>query len=234
MANFGFRRLTVVTEEQLDWDAGRPLAIGAEPVFDGAKIVRTLRDAIAGSSIVAGVTRRLGKKRKEISYTPWEFAAKVHSMQDAPVSVVFGNERAGLSDEELLLCHLAVAIPTSESCPSLNLSHAVEVIAYELYKAGSASLQRHEPVSAARGRSGLPATVEELESASDTIVESLERLGYHWHGGPRGIRTFLRDLLARAVPTVEETRRFRALFEKLAGMHGAPREREHDNRLVDS
>lgn len=211
MANFGITRLSVVSSEGLDREAARPLAIGAESVLESAEVVPSLQEAIAGSALVAGITRRVGKKRKEISYTPWDFAEKALSLRGSSVSLVFGNERAGLSDEELLLCHLAVAIPTSPMCPSLNLSHAVEIIGYELFRAERIPNQ------------GAAADVETLEKTSSEIVGSLERLGYHWHGGPRGIRTFLRDLLARATPTVAETRRFAELFAKLAGMHGSPR-----------
>jgi tRNA C32,U32 (ribose-2'-O)-methylase TrmJ len=169
-------------------------------------------------------------------------AAKIREHPEATVSLVFGNEHAGLSDEELTHCHLALSIPTSPDQPSLNLSQAVGIVCYELYSLdarfeGTAGAANPEQSTAA-GATGMhartrsegppprdrhPVDGETLEESVSAIMESLERMGYRWHAGPRGMRTVLRDLLARAVPTYEETRRVRELFAKLAGLQGGGR-----------
>jgi TrmH family RNA methyltransferase len=226
MANFGVEELTVVTDEHFDREAARPVAAGADWLLESTRVVPTLEEAITGSTLVVGTTRRLGEKRKPTWVNPWELSAQVQAHPGARLTVVFGNERAGLSDAELVLCHLALAIPSSPACPSLNLSHAVGIIAWELYRA---SLERPGPIPAAGVETERKdyADVATLEESITGVVGALERLGYRWHAGPRGIRTFLRDLLARALPSREEAERFRALFEKLAGMHGAPNSRSN-------
>ena len=218
--NFGITRLTIVTEQALDFEAARPLATGAEDVLQAATVMTSLREAVAGDSLVAGVTRRLGQRRKARPYSPWEFAERAVTATDTATALVFGNEQSGLSDKELESCHVAVAIPTSPECPSLNLSHAVEVICYELYKASLLDRPGTDDLTAAHD---LP-TSEEIAAASDAIVGSLERLGYHSQDGPQGMRVFVRDLIARASLAREETTRFRDLFAKLAGMHGSERD----------
>ncbi len=214
VANFGIARLTIVSDRPVDYDAARPLAVGATGVLETARVASTLPEATAGCSLIAGITRRLGRKRKDVSYTPWEFAerfvAGVHGRAGGDIAVVFGNEQAGLSDDELEHCHLAVSIPTSPSCPSLNLSHAVAVIAYELYKATRANT--------VPARAGLNAG--EIEQTAQHIVGSLKVLGYHWQEGPQGMRAFMRDVIARAALSSAEAHRFQNLFAKLAGMHG--------------
>jgi len=53
----------------------------------------------------------------------------------APSAVVFGAERSGLTNEELEAAHVLLRIPASEAYPSLNLAMAVQLVAYELYRA---------------------------------------------------------------------------------------------------
>ena len=214
IANFGMTRLSIVTDRPVDYDAARPLAVGATDVLEAARVASSLSEVTAGCSLVAGITRRLGQKRKHVSYTPWDFAerfvADARGRARGDVAIVFGNEQAGLSDEELEQCHLAVSIPTSPACPSLNLSHAVAVIAHELYRAARAgSLPAPDALNA-----------DEIEQTAQQIVDSLKMLGYHWQEGPQGMRSFMRDVIARAGLSSPEAHRFKELFTKLAGMHG--------------
>jgi TrmH family RNA methyltransferase len=61
------------------------------------------------------------------------------------IALVFGREVNGLDKEDLALCNELIAIPSSEAFPSLNLSHAVTIVAYELFlatRAGSVSAGR--------------------------------------------------------------------------------------------
>src|SRR3546814_1027976 len=67
---------------------------------------------------------------------PWDAAARaVSTAAKAKVAIVFGCERTGLTNEELDLCHAVTMIPANPGYSSLNLSQAVQVLAYELRKA---------------------------------------------------------------------------------------------------
>lgn len=243
--NFGITRLAIFTDRPVDYEAARPLAAWSQHILDGATVTDSLDEALRGASLVAGTTRRLGQKRKARPYDPWELASLVEERYGAgtgphgvtrldgageeggedTVAVVFGNEQSGLSDEELERCHVAVAVPTSPECPSLNLSHAVSVVAYELYKAAfvaaghrveadGAIRTAHGPVSPTRPDGTT------LDAHATEIAAALERLGFHTQEGPQGMRLFMRDIIARAGLSRREAARFAALFEKLAGMHG--------------
>ena len=63
----------------------------------------------------------------------------------APAAVVFGAERTGLTNEELESAHALVRIPASAAYPSLNLAMAVQLVAYELFRAGSSETHAVAP-----------------------------------------------------------------------------------------
>jgi tRNA/rRNA methyltransferase len=65
-----------------------------------------------------------------------ELASEVATLGgDARVALVFGTESTGLTQEEMALCGRTVRIPSHPAQPSLNLSHAVAIAAYELFRA---------------------------------------------------------------------------------------------------
>jgi TrmH family RNA methyltransferase len=65
--------------------------------------------------------------------TPRECAAEVmDEVRTRPAAIVFGPERSGLANEQLDLCNAIVYIPANPEYTSLNLSQAVQIIAYEL------------------------------------------------------------------------------------------------------
>lgn len=86
----------------------------------------------------------------------------------APVAFVFGNETAGLSNEELFACQALVHIPADPGSSSLNLAQAVQVVAYELYVARGATVPagRSERLATVEDREGLYAHLEEAATAS--------------------------------------------------------------------
>jgi tRNA/rRNA methyltransferase len=122
--------------------------------------------------------------------------------------VLFGNEETGLTDEELGLCHVAVQIPASPDFPSLNLSHAVQVVCYEIFRAcGAGRLTPFAPIGSAQ--------VDELVSV---MTGALGQIGFFTLVGPEQMAVFLKDLVARAGLSVNESRRLGVTFRKIAGL----------------
>jgi tRNA (cytidine32/uridine32-2'-O)-methyltransferase len=76
----------------------------------------------------------------------------VAEAQHAPVALVFGRERVGLTNEELQKCHYHVAIAANPEYSSLNLAMAVQVIAYEVRMAWLAAQEQNEPSSSMKKR----------------------------------------------------------------------------------
>ena len=88
----------------------------------------------------------------------------VHEGEHAPVALVFGRERVGLTNDELQKCHYHVAIPANPDYSSLNPAMAVQIPAYEVRVA---YLDRQQ--------AGAP----QLEETPYPLVDDLERFYQH-------------------------------------------------------
>jgi tRNA/rRNA methyltransferase/tRNA (cytidine32/uridine32-2'-O)-methyltransferase len=190
MKNMGLSQLRIVAPQPFDEERLLVRSVHAEDVWHNARFFDTLADAAADCSLVVGTTRRRGKRRKSVTLEPralTEWLVKNHN--SAPVAFVFGNERTGLEDDELNFCNIASHIPVSEAFPSLNLSHAVQVYAYELFLAlGGAS---DNPVKG----EWVPLERPAVDKLTADITGTLAELGFYKNPG-RGEQTrFLRDFI---------------------------------------
>jgi TrmH family RNA methyltransferase len=132
LKNMGFTNLTLVGAPETLTSEATWLAHNATDVLDSAKRFATLNDAIAGSALVVGSSRRTGKDRGLI-LTPRQAVQRIaETAQENKVSILFGREHKGLYNAEVDECGILMNIPTAIEQPSLNLGQAVMVIAYEL------------------------------------------------------------------------------------------------------
>ena len=127
MANFGLSSLRLVNPLI---DAAHPKALStavhAKDVLQNAISYTTLHEALADCTFVYGAT---ALERDMVH----RYVAPCSLHVSPRTAVVFGRESTGLRNDELSLCHSLIHIPTS-SYKSLNLSHAVGIVAYEAFK----------------------------------------------------------------------------------------------------
>ncbi|GHT68577.1 RNA methyltransferase [Spirochaetia bacterium] len=212
MKNMGLSRLRIAgaARESLDEAVVRARAVHAADVWEGAEFFDTLAEAAVDCALLAGTTRRRGHHRKNVTMTPRELAAWLRDRPGHTTALVFGNERTGLEDDELALCNIASHIPVSDTFPSLNLSHAVQIYAYELFQVlGPAA---DEPVKGA----WVPLSREQADALTAAVTENLEALGFYRHPGRAEQERFIRDFISRAGLTKEEGRYFGDIFAKAA------------------
>jgi tRNA/rRNA methyltransferase len=220
MKCMGLRHLAIVVDGLLDPAQAKVLAHYASDVLEDARVHADLREAIGDAVLVAGTTRRRGRNRKYFSVFPEQLAEKIAATRRGTVAVLFGNEETGLTDEELALCNLAVSIPASPDFPSLNLSHAVQVICYEIFRARTR--KRLTPFA--------PIGAHAVDQLVGVITESLRGIGFFTQVTPRQMSVFFKDILARAGLSVNEARRFGVIFRKIAGLasrHAGTQTPEH-------
>jgi TrmH family RNA methyltransferase len=225
----GIERLFLVGAERVDPTEARITAVHAADLINQAHYCDSVAEAIRGCSLAAAVTRRRGKRRKYQVWTPEQLGRQV-AAGDKEVAIVFGNERDGLSDAELEPCQVAVAIPSAPSFPSLNLSHAVQIIAYEIFKQRQAVAGRARGASGSRGkqrpvRGVAPPSASQTAVAADRIAGLVEPLttalgaaGFFSTAGASSVRTFLVDIFARANIVDREAYRLGRILGNVAGL----------------
>ncbi|KGD76357.1 tRNA (cytosine(32)/uridine(32)-2'-O)-methyltransferase TrmJ [Pantoea vagans] len=191
------------------------LAAGASDVIGDAKIVDSLDEAIAGCSLVVGTSARSRS-------LPWPMldarecgVKSVEEGQQAPVALVFGRERVGLTNEELQKCHYHVAIQANPEYSSLNLAMAVQIIAYEVRMAW---LQSQEQASPAPKFEESPyPLVDDLERFYQHMEQMMLNSGFIREANPGQVMSKLRRLYTRARPERDELNILRGMlssFEK--------------------
>ena len=129
MKTMGLSNLYLVSPKSVD-EQSIALAAGADDVVRNAHIVDTFEQAIEDCSLVIGTSARLRHLQSTL-IEPRECAEKASEHQ-GQVAVVFGRERVGLTNEELLKCHYHLNIPANPEYSSLNLAMAVQLVSYEM------------------------------------------------------------------------------------------------------
>ncbi|MBN2441069.1 MAG: RNA methyltransferase [Spirochaetales bacterium] len=207
MKTMNIHNLSIVSTQKFDPDQVKILAIHAYDVYESALFFTHLQDALADVSLAAGISRRRGKRRKYFALTPEELAQKIAKTK-GNIALVFGNEESGLSEDELSYCDLAVKIPSSHLFPSLNLSHAVQIITYQIFRYLSKSeIIEYKPIDH-----------EVLKSVTDIVMRSLKNIGFFSKGDPAELYLFFKDILARAGLSTREAARMKVVFRKISGL----------------
>lgn len=209
MANNSISDLRIVgNKSDYDIEHIHVLAIHAAWIFDKAVFYKDIKEATEDCSICAGTTRRRGKKRGKL-YLPEEFARKTSSTTDSgsKVALVFGNERTGLTDQQLNLCNVGVTIPSSDEFGSLNLSHAVQIFSYHMFRENKGEIKGYTPLNLKR-----------LDKTVYTISDNLEKIGFFKMPGREDMENFWRSVLARANLSEGEAQYIEKTFTKMAGL----------------
>lgn len=192
MKNMGLSRLGLVNPCDYQVYDCYARASGAVDIVDNAVVYDDLQSAVADSSLVIGTSARL-RSLAWPQMTPKESALAIsdHSPQGR-VSVVFGRERSGLTNDELGFCSSLLNIPTSPNFGSLNVAAAVQVVAYEIFcVADNGNRVNVKDVE-------LPAEQIYLEQFYAHFFKVLERVGYFDPTKPKQLPLRVRRLFNRA------------------------------------
>lgn len=201
--NFDFDKLYLVKPCKLD-DECYARAMHAKKILDDAKIFSSFEDAfknldylVATSSIESQNDKR--HLRNAISLE--EFAEKIFEI-DGKIGLVFGREDYGLYNEEIAVCDIMLRIPSSDSYPSLNLSHAIILVLYALYakKLFKPKKKRH------MGKI-------EKEKLYEFFSKLLDEINYPLHK-KENTNVMFRRIMGRAMPSKWEYHTFMGVLSK--------------------
>ena len=132
--NFGFSKLNIVNPKQ-NWPnhKAKATSVGAYDVLKKAKIYNNTKDAIKEFDIVFSLSaRKRDINKKHISLK--KFLKIISLKSNKKFGMMFGPEASGLSNEDLSGSNYILQIPTNKKFKSLNLSHSLTIISYEIFK----------------------------------------------------------------------------------------------------
>ena len=134
MKNFGFTKLHIVSPKiNFPNHKAKATSVGAYDIINKAKVFTKTNDAISNFDIVISLSaRRRDINKKHISLN--DFIKLVKKNSNSNFGLMFGPEASGLSNEDLSFSNYVLQIPTSPKFKSLNLSHSLTIICYEIFK----------------------------------------------------------------------------------------------------
>lgn len=204
MKNTGFVRLRLVGVSGIA-DASRKTAVHAREILDSARIYDRLGQATADLEVVFAAT---SKRRKNFSLFSLEDAVKKLSLfpDSTKVGLIFGNERTGLTSEDLKYSSYRFAIPQATKQPSYNLAAAVLVTLFHIY-----SRERALPEGVELER---PLRRDEQMDCIRIILGKLENKGFIHKTNKKHVSEMIYDLFGRLSMTEKDKKLLLALFSK--------------------
>lgn len=139
MKTMGLERLYLVNPVSFPDPEATQMAAGASDLIETAKVCESLEEAVADCSLILGASARLRDLQlpelnpRQMGQQAWQ------ESQEAEVALVFGRERTGLHNEELIFCTHQVSIPGNPEYRILNLAQAVQLLCYEVFQAADAA-----------------------------------------------------------------------------------------------
>ena len=131
MANFGLSDLRVVEPFAVAWREAVS-ALGAEDIMQSAHQFSSLEEALADTVYSLAATALRNRHLEQPIVTSPHLNAYLHTLPEGKIALVFGNEKTGLSGEDIERCRAVLNIPTVSKQPSINLAQAVILTCYEL------------------------------------------------------------------------------------------------------
>jgi len=194
----GFGGLSVVAPRDRDYRTSADavaLAAHATGVLQDSRSYPTVVEALEAVSLafaMTGYARQFGPPHRLLREAAQQAAHWLQQDRGA-VAFVFGTERSGLVNRDVLRCHYSCAIPADPLSSSLNLAQAVQVTAYEMRSALSSPGEARALPASPGG-----ATVEMIERLFASFEQALTAIGFLDPHQPKHSMARLRSLLSRA------------------------------------
>ena len=176
MKNMALASLVLVRPKQFPHPEATARASGADDVLERARVVDSVSEAIADCGFVGATTSRDRDQNFRVADVRDAAERIVTEARTMPAAILFGAERTGLTNDELESAHVLIRIPANEEYTSLNLSMAVQLVSYEIFRA---MRQGVAPREAPKMQRDVPlATAAEMERMYAHLAEVLEQVDF--------------------------------------------------------
>jgi tRNA (cytidine32/uridine32-2'-O)-methyltransferase len=191
MKTMGIKSLYLVTPKSFPDPKAKEMAAGADDILEQAIVTSSLEEALVECQLILGTSAR-PRGLSLPGLTPASCADLVSEYSDnTQIAIVFGREHSGLTNEELLKCHYHIHIPSNPEYSSLNLSQAVQIIAYEL------RMKLLAPSAQVSLRQDDYASADEIEQFYEHLKEVLVEIQFLKEANPRRLMQRVRRLFNR-------------------------------------
>ena len=213
MLNFGLENMRVVAARD-GWPSQSAVATasGAGRVLDQARHFSSFHDAVGDCHFVFATTARCRDLAKPV-YDPKK-AMKIafEKITDGQnVGIIFGPERAGLENTEVVRSNALITVPVNPNFSSINLAQTVLLLSYEWFLAADIY---EEHFSNTRKTS--VASVLEVEKLSEHYENELEKIGFFFpEEKATSMKSTLRNIWSRLPLTVSDVRAFHGILRHL-------------------
>lgn len=227
MMNGGLSELRIVNPRD-GWPNPKALAVasGAEEIIEGARIFDSTAAAVADLQRIFAMTARPRDLIKVVT-TPRSAAAEMRHLHanDVGVGILFGRENKGLENDDIALADTVVQAPLNPAHSSMNLGHAVMIMAYEWFQAADETPDRVLSL----GRTDL-ATKGELQTFFDRLESELDSCGFFHVVEKRPIMVRkIRNIFQRAEMAEEEVRTLHGVLSGLIRRPHAEKDRDSND-----
>lgn len=190
MKNMGLTSLYLINPQTEIGAESFQLACGADDILDAARRTETLPETLQPFSLCVGTTSRIVDTFPQV-LTPHQLATQIAEFSaEGRIALLFGPERTGLTNEHVKHCQWLVTIPSNPAFESMNLSHAVAILAYEL--------SSRQPQTTL-GREIQSARLSQIESFYQTLQRNLTEIGFLKAPNIDRLMITLRNILSRAL-----------------------------------
>ncbi|MDR2624551.1 MAG: RNA methyltransferase [Methanobrevibacter sp.] len=205
MANFGLKNLVLINPLKIEKEAYY-YSMHAKDIVKNAEIYGSLDEFLTFKRIdfSIGSTGKPGGSYNlsRIAINPKELTEIIDF--NNKIAIIFGREGNGLNNNEIERCDVIVSIPTNEIYPVMNVSHAVAIILYELFK----------DQNKFSGVGLTEATVIERQHLVSDLEEIIKNLNLPKHKQKTNLKTF-KNIVNRAFITGREAHTLKGLFRKI-------------------
>ncbi|GGI79699.1 tRNA (cytosine(32)/uridine(32)-2'-O)-methyltransferase TrmJ [Legionella impletisoli] len=192
MKTMGLKRLYLVSPKTFPDVRAVEMAAGAEDVLNHAIVTDTLSEALENCHLILATSAR-PRGIALPGLTPKEQAILISQQpDDTNIAILFGREHSGLTNEELLRCHYHINIPSNPDYSSLNLSQAVQIVAYEL------RMRLLSPLALVETEKDSLASAQDIERFYDHLKSVLIDIEFLKPSNPRRLMQRIRRLFNRA------------------------------------
>ena len=210
LKNFGFKSLDLVNPKK-EWPNQKAIAtsVGAKDIINKTRVYSHIKEAINKYDVVyASSARKRDINKKHLSFDQFIKSIKINSRKK--IGLIFGPEASGLSNEDIAYSNYVFKIPVNKNFQSINLSHSVILICFEIFK----NLKKNYPKNEKKLNDKI--SKKSLNTLVNYLENRLEKKGFFSPNEKKKIMLInLRNIFSRLELSNKELRILSSVFSKL-------------------